>query len=589
MLNDAKQTSLLDTGEEGNGVPALGGTQLESEEYQSPLERLIAHSTSEQRGDSVGISGHSGNALMVGNNVAMPSLRRGRILLSSPSISSQTTFETKPSLITLAACTCCLLQMGFVWASFLSPSWLETRLYLSLSLPSVQIEPDNSQLLHTTTLGSLLGDLLGADQHWAAVGLVLSSLVLPCLCAVCGAAWIVEDRKEQNLITANNTRSSRRQPNRQRNGLCPRMLIEYGARIGFSVFFILCILVIGTSPLEIEFEGSKFIVVNQIKGGMASYTLGTMFGLSVLVLLRFGRANFQIIFGPTGMSDKNTLGQDLHREKYLGGEVRGRDFECSWEVHSNELFTEISSRHANRTDDVGDAERELRTPLLQNEKNSNENPSNDQSTEILDNDLTGRIQSELGGLPVWKRVVLYELALMSTVLWIPAVFLPLFHLKYEGIVSDFIPEVSLSFRLKDFPKELWQRGVSAGTDPFILFLLEIIFVILVLVCPVMANLAAIGTWILDVQSSVFCKRLLWILQPFLGALVFGTALYLSIPAFETVTENAIDQVSSGICTNFESIAGDACFAIEAEPSVGLWFLLVDALALEIFVVLTLAW
>jgi hypothetical protein len=367
------------------------------------------------------------------------------------------------------------------------------------------------------------------------------------------------------------------------------MLIEYGARIGISIFFILCILVIGTSPLEIEFEGSRFIIVNRIKGGMALYTLGTMFGISVLVLLRFGRTNLQIISGPTTASDKNTLGQELHREKYLGGELLGRDFECSWEVHSNQLFTGIESRHANGTDDVGDAERELRTPLLQNQKNIDENPSNDQSTEILDNDLAGRIQIELGVLPVWKRVALYELALMSTVLWIPAVFLPLFHLKYEGIVSDFIPEVSLSFRLKDFPKELWERGISAGTNPFILFLLESIFVLLVLVCPVMANLAAIGTWILDVQSSMFCKRLLWILQPFLGVLVFGTALYLSIMAFETVTENAIDQVSSEICKNFESVAGDACFAIETEPSVGLWFLLVDALALEIFVVLTLTW
>ena len=168
------------------------------------------------------------------------------------------------------------------------------------------------------------------------------------------------------MITANNTRSSRRQPNRQRNGLCPRMFIEYGARIGFSIFFILCILVIGTSPLEIEFDDSRFIVVNQMKGGMVSYTLGTMFGLSVLVLLRFGRTNFQRIFGPTIMSDKNTPGQDLHRGIFLGGEARRRDFECSWEVHSNELFTGIASRHSNGTD-VGNAERELRTPLLQNE------------------------------------------------------------------------------------------------------------------------------------------------------------------------------------------------------------------------------
>jgi hypothetical protein len=177
MLNDAKPTSLLVTGEEGNGVPALGGTHLESEEYQSPLERLIAHSTSEQRGDSLGISGHNGNNLMVGSNVATPSHQTERIIVWSPISISSHSFKTKPSLVTLGACMCCLLQMGFVWASFLSPSWLETRLYLSISLPSVQIEPDNSQLLHTTTLGSLLGDLLGADQHWAGEFLTLSRIM----------------------------------------------------------------------------------------------------------------------------------------------------------------------------------------------------------------------------------------------------------------------------------------------------------------------------------------------------------------------------------------------------------------------------
>lgn len=172
-MNDTPAaTSLLVTEEEENGVPALGGTthlDLESEDYQSPLERLIAHSTSEQRGESVAVSAHH-NGSTLGNiaTESHPTERRMMTTLWSPtSIVSQTLKPKQPSLVTLAAFVCFFLQMGFCWSSFLSPCWLETRLYLSIALPSVHVEPANSQFLHSTTLGSLLGDLLGADQHWA--------------------------------------------------------------------------------------------------------------------------------------------------------------------------------------------------------------------------------------------------------------------------------------------------------------------------------------------------------------------------------------------------------------------------------------
>jgi hypothetical protein len=445
----------------------------------------------------------------------------------------------------------------------LAPSWLETRLYLSISLPSVRVETPDSQLLHTTTLGSLVGDLLGAGKHWAAMALVLTSLVLPCVSAVSAAVWIVEDRQEENTMAASVDECSlRRHPNRPKTCSHPRLFIEYFARIGFSIFFVLCILVLGSSPLEIEFNDSRFVVVNQMKGGLSSYTLGMIFGLLVLALLRFGRTNLQELFRPAGDSNRTE-----------GEARRRRDLECSWRVRSNDLFTGIAGRHASKAE--AEAEEELRTPLIQDETNNDRD--------------TASVEAEPGGLSLWKRIVLYELGLTSTLLWIPALFLPLFHLKYEGIISDFMSEAALSFRLKDFPMELWQRGVSAGTNRFLLVVLDSVFMLLVFVFPAMANLTAIGTWLLDTKASEVCKRLLWILQPLLGALVFGTALYVSIPAFGTVTESAIDNVSSGLCSNFEAIAGDACFTIEAEPSTGLWFLLGEALALELFVVLTLRW
>ncbi len=147
-------TSLL-AGEEEEGVaPALGGTanpESLSDDFQSPLERLIAHANAEQQSHEFGTTpGPPRINSWSPNNTPTP-LALG----------------TKPPLITLAACVCCLLQTGFVWASFLSKSWLETRLYLSVSLPHIKIDLDQSQLLHTTTLGSLLGNLLSAKQHWA--------------------------------------------------------------------------------------------------------------------------------------------------------------------------------------------------------------------------------------------------------------------------------------------------------------------------------------------------------------------------------------------------------------------------------------
>ena len=167
-METANPSSLLVTEAEKNGVPALGGTdsggmghQMElSDDFQSPLERLIAQSTSEQRGDSFG-------AATPNNPLASDTDFREFRGLWSPVSEQPTPPRPKASLVTLAASICCLLQAGFVWASFLSPSWLETRLSVSLDFPSIKVETPHSQLLHTTTLGSLLGDLLGADQHWA--------------------------------------------------------------------------------------------------------------------------------------------------------------------------------------------------------------------------------------------------------------------------------------------------------------------------------------------------------------------------------------------------------------------------------------
>mmetsp|Transcript_1020 Transcript_1020/g.2256 ORF Transcript_1020/g.2256 Transcript_1020/m.2256 type:complete len:402 (-) Transcript_1020:3707-4912(-) len=395
------------------------------------------------------------------------------------------------------------------------------------------------------------------------------------------------------VVNGDRYRSSRHL-NHQKNSFGPRMFMEYVARIGCSVFFIFVVLVIGTTPLELEFKDSRFDVVNQMQGGMAAYTLGIVFCLCVLALLRLGRTNFQRTCELTVVSGNNAIVRDAYRLERKPR--RKQSYEYSWEVHSNELFTGITSANSN---DTGSEGRKLRTPLLENEC-GDDNPLMDRNALIsavennhgiqrIDTRLIGGIPAEPAELSLWKRVVLYEMALVSTLLWLPALCLPLFHLKYGGIVSDFMSEISLSFRLKDIPAEFWERGVSAGTDRFILLVLLSIFILLVFVIPITANLAAIGAWIFDTKSSTICRDFLWTIQPCLGTIVFGAALCVSIPAFETVTETAVDKFGTVFCADFEVATADPCFAIQAEPSIGLWFLLGEALALELLVVLTLAW
>lgn len=572
-------------------------------EQQSFLEQLIEQSTLEQRGDYFSASA-LWNDTVVGswdqNTLPSASLQPQMPLLSTTDADSNA--EPKASLLTLAATTCCLLQVGFTWASFLSPSWLDTRFFADVGVPSIRIKPNQGQLLHSASLGSMFGDILGAGQHWAAIAFVLTSLVLPCLCIITGAAWIAEDRKERirilraiDISKNNNAISFRRRLRRYNSGQncwsSPRLFVEYIARIGVSVLFVIYIMEIGTSPLTIEFMGSELIVVNQIKGGMAAYTLGMICSLFVIVLLRLDKTTIYGIHEPMCCEQNEQYNVEKTRSNL--------EFEWSWDVQSNALFSALRGTNATtkQRKASNDEREELSSPLLQNESCTGDHAEVDRRTwtsiidgaaEETDDRTAERHSLKAGVLPFWKRFFLYELGVLSTVLWLPALFVPLFQLDYGGFASEFMPEVSMSIRLVDIPVELWECGTAAGTSRFILVVVEILFLSFVFLGPMVANLLAIGAWICDSPFRISCKNVLWILQPCLGSIVFVAAVFVSVPAFAIVMEYAIDKFASPVCDSLKYYTSDNCFTIHAEPSMGLWFLLGKALALEIFVLFTLS-
>mmetsp|Transcript_45531 Transcript_45531/g.49187 ORF Transcript_45531/g.49187 Transcript_45531/m.49187 type:complete len:630 (+) Transcript_45531:127-2016(+) len=615
---------------ESNEVPMLGpSVPMDVEkEFVSPLERLITQSTAEQRGDDFNIvtqwddrentavnnnpiAGmiHYNNCTNNNNTNVRRSMEAQ--LPSSPSFST----SSKPSFVTLMACICWLLQVFFLWASFLSSSWLDTRLIISIAFPSLQVDSDknagnNGQLLlHSTTLGSLLSGLLASERHWAVIALVSTSIILPCLCAVLGVTaiiGIVGDRKEQNMImqagfnnkNIHNTRNLIRRLKRNQNNY-PKIIIECIARIGFSVIFILCILVIGTSSsIKIQFNDTRFVSISQIQGGMVAYTLSMVCTLLVMTLLRLDRSNSYLMLDAiiSTITDEQYVRPRPMKRKRRSSQ----DFQYSWQVSSNELFV---GTHA-ENDIIIDKEdnMELQTPfLLSNGYNNRGSDLRDDkctsnflfiSGTVKDdylNYLTSTTPKYNTSVPIWKRVMIYELALLSVLLWLPTLFLPLFQVQYDGIISDFMSDISLSVRLWDFPSLFWEHCILTGTNRGMLIIVESALLLLVIICPIFATLLAILVWISDSPTRIYCKNLLWMIQPFLGSIVFSISLYFSLPAFEAVVEYVINTYSYGLCTQIEMVTTDTCLAIHGKPSMGLWFLFLQSLVLEIFVLVTISW
>ncbi|KAG7353866.1 hypothetical protein IV203_003221 [Nitzschia inconspicua] len=593
--------------EEGE-VTTLGNTttttmammMMEDEDHQSPLERLIARSTLEaQRGgdvvdfdtmNPVGMmryNNNNHNSVFGGVGVGMRNFNHPNY--ESSATTESTAVSRRPSLLTLFAVTGCLLQVGFVWSSFMAPSWFDTHLLLSISLHV--INKDTDQLLHSTSLATLLSDLNGANEGMAAMFLIVTALVIPCLFSVAGPLWTWQDRIEQDqLLFQSNSLSlaSLARWTRHRSlTYSPRRFLEYIMRISLSIFFLLCIMDVGTSSIEMNnINNTQFTLINQMQGGLACYTIGMTCALVVIVLLRISESNFHDHCWSLLSQQQPTSSDDAFRQSAPPHQA----FQLPWNI-----LPSIGGA-------MMEAQEELEAPLL-GISNGSENSTVAATTPSPQDHALSCMQIETGQqgatcdldsstgsrLSCWKRAVLYELAIFATVFWIPALFLPLFELSYGGIISDFMTEVTFSVQFWEFPAVLWQRGIAAGTEQWILMLLGLVLVSCVYIIPLLATLLAIGVWVLDPIPSEYCRKVLGALQPCMCGFVFWLALNFALPAFEVITEYAIDMGSSGLCKRFEVITSDTCLSIVGDRKAGVWFLLGQSLSLELFVILTLLW
>lgn len=614
LLADDGVDGLPTLGDGGHGITTTSSGIVAVDFDQSPLERLIAQSTSEQRGDLFRPHRDDGDDSDFFRQHNVDPNDEG-VVISVRNVDDDDDDDNdttnRPSLVTLIAGNLCLLQVGFVWASFLSSSWFDTHLMVTLALPL--IKRDTDQLLHSTTLASLLSDLLGAEEHWAATFLIVTSLIVPCLSCVCGPAWTMGDHeatKDQVRQQYGGRRWHYRSPRRHDvTWMSPRLFLEWAMRLTLTVFFLLCVLDVGTSSIEIDSNNTRFVLNNQIQSGLACFVVGVTCSISIIMLLRMAKTSS---IPPTG-SNINEMGRPYRTRQNYPVMDSGTPFAASNRIDTtappNRAFQlPWNIRASNTGDDTFDIQeqsehQELQTPLLGSSWDGEMTPPIDNATrhtplrqlpirrhmdamqlETMPADVDVRFS-----MPFWKRAVIYELAAASTLLWLPALFLPLFELTYSGIVSDFMPEVSFSVQYWELPAVLWQRGIAAGTAKWVLAVLGIVLIFFVYVCPLLATLLAIATWRLDPTESAYCRNVLWTIQPCVCGIIFALSVQLAIPAFQAIGEFAIDNGSSGLCKKFEIVTSDTCMTIAGEPRVGLWFLWSQAFSLEAFMAFTLVW
>ena len=204
----------------------------------------------------------------------------------------------------------------------------------------------------------------------------------------------------------------------------------------------------------------------------------------------------------------------------------------------------------------------------------------------------GAASNDNSGLPYWKRLVVYEFGILASVLWIPALFLPLFQVTLDGILASFAAQVTFEVPFYQlFSVLLLHQSTAAGTDRWARLSLGLVFLLLVYILPLVATASAIAAWRAPDHSkhAWFYTTILRYIQPCLCSVVFSLALLMAVPTLEPLGDYLLDSQTGGFCQRFENVTDSSCLVIHGHHRLGQWFLLGQSMSLEIFVILTILW
>lgn len=464
-------TPLLAT-HERDAVPSLSGVG-DDPDANSQLTQMLR-----------GASSPPSNATLIrnANNAPRGSRRQQRPL-------------SAVSFLTVLIGSLTIVQAGQLWASFLSTSWLQIHVVVK----HVIFTPPLDTEVRNLDLGSIVSMLVSMGQTMAVGLLAVTTIIIPC-CAMIVQPMTVLERHD--MVLSGGTFHS-------------KSIIMNLVRFGFLIVYIVLILDLSTSFIELNLVDSKIAVQNRMGSGLVFYMIGMTMSVVSAKLLTVAT-----------VSEVPTVGSmNVMEEGYM-------------RVLEEEL------------------------------EESGEETTNMQEQDVMEAHNSG----------AWcgcsYRLIMFESAVLSIILAIAAFALPLFKVRYEGVASDFLSQTTLEVHISDLV-QLPQGSAHAilqGTVMSQLFVFPSIALFLV------AGVCLFGfkkQWLSGVRPAVngitICAAILFVvpaLQSF-GMDILGGQVSGFCSEFENLTGESCLTMVGTVGAGTWCLVGHAV-ALETLIAVTLW-------------------
>lgn len=527
---------------------------------------------------------------------------------------------------TVAGTVACVLHLGFLWGSYMSTSWSESVLYAKVPLLGSRYNATEITIpLRPAHFASILQDWCSAEQFSLMMAVWISSLLLPCTFMVLAPSRILQDTIKPVTYLA--TRYARTWDGRN--------ILEISVRWALLVVYSSVILLpVVVASMEWKWgTGGDFLTSASLQlrpqGGGACYVAGIAAALATFVLVRL----------PIGIPKQESRWQDvteyespllLQDQKPLPFDdidsappmtVLEDDMLGQSDPRQPEPVVETRAVPATSTNDETEADNNgardplqgrHRDPLLESPLATDDSH---ESTPLFSQSVPSRFQEGfLCKLCACCRLstefqrlfVIFQLAIVCMVLYLPSFTLPLMRWSYRGPVADatsYTPALTHQMLvLWELPIRLFRQMTASGTAVMVQLIIGVVLILTIYLIPLVALVMSVGTWVVSTpRSASWCRAWLYSMQPAIGTIVLAVALLWTVPGIEPWSR-VVFRPKSPLCESLglswvgvaidDTMAGTlprGCLEIVATFKPGAWLFLALSIALELLVTLTLRW
>lgn len=395
------------------------------------------------------------------------------------------------SFLTVLLGSLATIQIGLLWGSLLSPSWLQVHLLVT----HIFVTPPLVTLLQNLDLGSMVSAFVSSGQTSAVALLAVTTIIIPC-CAMIALPMTVLERHAAIVLGKAHE---------------PKSMINIFIRFGFLVVYIVLILDFALSFIELTLVETKAEVQTRMGSGLVCYTIGMTMAVVSAKLMAIAAVSCPSTAGPI----------DAMEQGYM------RVLEEEEEEEEQEV--------------------------------------------VRANTIVAPEPESACWCPY--RLLLFESAVISIILWIAAFACPLFKVTYQGAASNFMSQTTLNVHLADLVQT--PKGASHA-------MLQATVVTQLFVFPTLALVVAIGISFFGLK-----KRWLSGIHPAVNSISICAAILIMIPTLQTLGVEMLNEQMSGICSEFHDLTGESCLTMVGTVEAGTWCLVGHAVALETFILLTL--